>query len=237
MPRIEGVGSSLQKGTPEGMDLKGTPFEALLGGGEAPAGEENPWRNPFMEVYEKTKVGALENLADIQKQMGESFAHRGGYFGGKHAISQGKVAAETGTALDQLLAETELGASERQYEDWKRAENQKMGLLGLIPTLLGTEGFENIVQMPGQSKGGGLGSLAGGAAGSANDGAVYVREARVKNSSDTLTVHDLQTSFTSEDQSGWDGTITTSGTNVLVRVTGATNNNVDWITTTTVQSI
>ena len=140
--------------------------EGVLGEGEAIASEENPWVNPFMEVYEKTKVGALENLADIQKQMGESFAHHGGYFGGKHAIAQGETAARTGTYLDQLLAETELGASERQYEDWKFAESQKMGLMNLIPTLLGSETFQNIVQMPGQGKGGGLGNIAGGAAGS-----------------------------------------------------------------------
>ena len=142
-----------------------SPVDEVLGVDEAPVSEENPWVNPFMEVYEKTKVGAMENLEEMQKSMAERFAHRGGYFGGKHAVAQGEMAAETGTALDQLLAQTELGASEKQYEDWKRARGETMGLMNLIPTLLGTESFQNIVQ-PGQEKGGGLGSLAGGAAGS-----------------------------------------------------------------------
>lgn len=143
-----------------------SPIDEVLGGGEVTTGEENPWVNPFMEVYEKTKTGAMANLADIQKQMSESFAHRGGYFGGKHAISQANVATKTGTFLDQLLAETELGASERQYEDWKFAEGQKMNLMNLLPLLLGTNTFENLVPMLGQGKGGAAGSAAGGLLGS-----------------------------------------------------------------------
>jgi len=148
------------------------PVDEVLGedGGNG-GGETNPWVNPFMEVYKKTKAGAMTNLADIQKQMGESFAHKGGYFGGKHAIAQGETAARTGTALDQLLAQTELGASERQYQDWQRAENQKMGLMNLIPMLLGTDTFQNIVQMPGQGAGSLIGSLLGIGAGSFAGGA------------------------------------------------------------------
>jgi len=140
--------------------------EVLADDGGNGGGETNPWVNPFMEVYEATKTGALKNLGDIQKQMSEGFAHRGGYFGGKHAIAQADVASKTGTFLDKLLAETSLGASERQYEDWKRGRGEIMGLLNLIPTLLGTESFENIVSQPGQGKGGALGSLAGAGAGS-----------------------------------------------------------------------
>lgn len=140
--------------------------EGVLGEGEVTASEENPWVNPFMEVYEATEAGALRRLDKRQKKMSESFAHRGGYFGGEHAIAQGEMEAETGSYLDKLLAETSLGASERQYEDWKFAESQKMGLMNLIPTLLGSETFQNIVQMPGQGKGGGVGNIAGGVAGS-----------------------------------------------------------------------
>lgn len=143
-----------------------SPIDTVLDDTGGNGGDEaNPWVNPFMEVYETTKAGALQNLEEMQKKMAESFAHRGGYFGGKHAIAQGEMAAETGTALDQLLAQTELGASERQYEDWKFAEGQKMNLMNLIPALLGTGTFENIVQMPGQSAGSMLGSILGMGAG------------------------------------------------------------------------
>jgi len=81
-----------------------------------------------------------------------------------------------------------------------------------------------------------VGKRTGGASGAANDGAVYVRSARIKNNAGTVTINDLQTDFTSEDQD-WDGTITFSGTNVLVRVTGAASNNIDWVATTTVQAV
>ena len=143
-----------------------SPVDEVLGGGEVTATPENPWVNPFMEVYEATEAGALRRLDKRQKAMQESFAHRGGYFGGKHAIAQGEMEAETGAYLDQLLAQTQLGASERQYEDWKFAEGQKMNLMNLIPLLLGTGTFENIVQMPGQGAGSMLGSLLGMGAGS-----------------------------------------------------------------------
>ncbi|MCZ6594468.1 MAG: hypothetical protein O6943_06075 [Bacteroidetes bacterium] len=38
-------------------------------------------------------------------------------------------------------------------------------------------------------------------------------------------------------KAGWDCTFTVSGTNLLVRVTGAVNNNVTWHTTTMVQNV
>ncbi len=152
-------------------NITGPVDEVLSDDGGNGGGEENPWVNPFMEVYEKTKAGALTNLADIQKQMGESFAHRGGYFGGKHAVAQGEVAARTGSYLDQLLAETELGASERQYEDWKRGREETMNLANLIPTLLNSELFQNIVQMPGGGIGEVLGTLLGTGAGAFAGGA------------------------------------------------------------------
>jgi len=134
-----------------------------LGGGEA---ETSPWVNPFMEVYETTKAGAMKNLEDIQKQMGEAFAHKGGYFGGKHAISQAETAAKTGSYLDQLLAETSLGASEREYEDWQRARQEQFMPMNLINMLLGSQTTMPIVQQPSQGKGGAAGSTLGGLAGS-----------------------------------------------------------------------
>lgn len=142
------------------------PIDEVLGGGDNGGGETNPWVNPFMEVYETTKAGAMRNLEEMQKDMAERFAHKGGYFGGKHAIGQGEMAAETGAFLDQLLAQTSLGASERQYQDWQRARGETMNLMNLIPILLGAQTTTPFVQQPSQGKGGALGNIAGFGAGS-----------------------------------------------------------------------
>ena len=142
------------------------PIDTVLGGGETTGGNENPWVNPFMEVYEATEAGALRRLDKRQKEMAEKFAHKGGYFGGEHAIAQGEMEAETGAYLDKLLAETSLGASERQYQDWQRGRGEIMSLLNLIPMLLGTETTMPFIQERGPGAGGILGSLLGAGAGS-----------------------------------------------------------------------
>jgi len=122
-----------------------TPTDAVL----ADTGEyESPWVNPFMEVYETTKTGAMKNLEEMQKDMAERFAHRGGYFGGQHALAQSKLAERTGTALDQLLAKTSLGASEREYQDWLRARQETMSPLNMILNLLGVGGNVPVVTEP-----------------------------------------------------------------------------------------
>jgi hypothetical protein len=68
----------------------------------------------------------------------------------------------------------------------------------------------------------------GGSAGTVGDSASYIRTARVKNIAGTVTIMSLQSDFTSEDQTAFNGTLTVSSTNILVRVTGATNNNITW---------
>lgn len=72
------------------------------------------------------------------------------------------------------------------------------------------------------------GRRTGGIAGTAGDSATYIRTARIKNVSGTASISNLQSDFTSEDQNGWNGTITVTGANILVRVTGAANNNITW---------
>ena len=74
-----------------------------------------------------------------------------------------------------------------------------------------------------------LGKRTGGTAG---DCSVYVREARYKNVAGTVTIHDLQSSYTSEDQIGWAGTLDVNTTNGRVTVKGAANNDVTWTCTT-----
>jgi hypothetical protein len=68
----------------------------------------------------------------------------------------------------------------------------------------------------------------GGTGGAANDSASYIRRVKVKNSGGTVTLGTIQDGLTSEDQAGWDCTWAVSGTSVLLRVTGAANNNVTW---------
>ena len=69
----------------------------------------------------------------------------------------------------------------------------------------------------------------GGGAGSAEDGAGYVVRGTYKNVAGTATlIGSVNADYTAESQAGWDATFTASGGNVLVRVTGAVNNNVSW---------
>lgn len=79
----------------------------------------------------------------------------------------------------------------------------------------------------------------GGTAGTADDGASYVRRGTYTTKSGTVTLMgSVQTMGTdAEDQAGWDATFTISSTNVLVRGTGATDNNVTWTADITVQSV
>lgn len=68
----------------------------------------------------------------------------------------------------------------------------------------------------------------GGASGSAGDSATYVRTLRAKNISGTVTIHDVQTDYTSEDQAAWNVAFSVSTTNVRLSVTGAAANNINW---------
>lgn len=82
-----------------------------------------------------------------------------------------------------------------------------------------------------------VGRRTGGSSGSNGDSAVYERSARFKNVGGTVTINNLQTDFTSEDQNGWNGTLDVSGTSARMRVTGAANNNVTWTVTYEVISL
>lgn len=79
----------------------------------------------------------------------------------------------------------------------------------------------------------------GGASGTANDGASYCRRGTYTTKSGTVTLMgSVQTIGTdAEDQAAWDVTMTISSTNVLVRVTGAANNNVTWMGDIKIQSV
>ncbi len=69
----------------------------------------------------------------------------------------------------------------------------------------------------------------GGSAGANGDSASYRVVGTFKNISGVVTlVGALTNLFTHEDQAWWDCTLSISGANVLLRVTGATNNNITW---------
>lgn len=76
-----------------------------------------------------------------------------------------------------------------------------------------------------------VGRRTGGSAGANGDSAIYQRTARFKNVGGTVTINQLQSDFTSEDQLTWNGTMDVSGTSARLRVTGAANNNITWTAT------
>lgn len=76
-----------------------------------------------------------------------------------------------------------------------------------------------------------VGRRTGGSAGANGDSSIYQRTARFKNVGGTVTINNLQTDFTSEDQLLWNGTMDVSGTSARLRVTGAANNNINWTAT------
>lgn len=78
----------------------------------------------------------------------------------------------------------------------------------------------------------------GGTSGTAEDAASYVVRGTYKTVTGAVTLVGAVTAdYTAEDQAGWDATLTISGTNVLVQVTGAANNNVTWHGTTIVSNL
>ena len=68
----------------------------------------------------------------------------------------------------------------------------------------------------------------GGASGATGDGAGYELTGVAKNIAGTVTIIGQTVTFTGESQAGWDVALAVSGANILVRVTGAAANNVNW---------
>lgn len=77
----------------------------------------------------------------------------------------------------------------------------------------------------------------GGSAGTTGDSASYIRTVCAKNVGGTVTAPKSQADYTFEDQKSWDADIVVTGTNILVKINGATNNNVDWTVTYFVQTL
>jgi hypothetical protein len=73
-----------------------------------------------------------------------------------------------------------------------------------------------------------VGRRTGGSAGSTGDSATYEIIAAYKDVSGTATICGTQDIVYNEDVAGWDGAVSVSGPNILVRVTGAANTNINW---------
>jgi len=73
-----------------------------------------------------------------------------------------------------------------------------------------------------------VGRQHGGTAGTAGDGAAYVREIHARNIADVLSIRKNQTSFTSEDVGAFNLAISNSGANVRAQVQGALDRNIAW---------
>ena len=68
------------------------------------------------------------------------------------------------------------------------------------------------------------------------DGNGYIRTVKAKNVAGVVTIGTIQSSFTSEDILPFNATFAVSGTNILVNVTGAVNDTVDWNVTSKIYS-
>lgn len=68
----------------------------------------------------------------------------------------------------------------------------------------------------------------GGMAGSPGDGATFKRTFRIKSIGSSVTVHDLQSDYTSRDNPHMNVLVSVSSTNVLIKVKGITDNNLKW---------
>lgn len=75
----------------------------LTQGAYAPTGQK------FQEeVYGATKTKAMDLLGEMQKGLAEKFTHRGGFFGGTHAMAQSDLARGVGQDLNEILANLNL---------------------------------------------------------------------------------------------------------------------------------
>lgn len=77
----------------------------------------------------------------------------------------------------------------------------------------------------------------GGTGGTADDGAAYECAATYTTKTSTLTEMAETCWYEHEDQAGWDVDFAPSGSNILVRVTGAVNNNITWHGTVETSSV
>lgn len=81
-----------------------------------------------------------------------------------------------------------------------------------------------------------VGFRTGGSAGAAGDSLVYSFIVKAKNVAGTVTMGSIQAGYSATDQA-WTVAPSVSTTNIIVTVTGATNNNVNWACTTITKGV
>lgn len=74
-----------------------------------------------------------------------------------------------------------------------------------------------------------IGRRTGGSSGSAGDAATFKRSFRVKCIGGVVSIHDIQSDYTSRDNATWNVSFQAVGSNVFLKVKGASNNNIQWI--------
>lgn len=82
-----------------------------------------------------------------------------------------------------------------------------------------------------------MGRRTGGSAGSADDSAAIILTACYKDVSGTATIVGSVDKTSLEDQPAWDANLSVSSGTVLLRVTGATNNNINWVSHTEITRV
>jgi len=68
----------------------------------------------------------------------------------------------------------------------------------------------------------------GAGSGTVGDGLAIIRHVRVKNIAGTVSIHSLQSTFTSKDVNAWTVLVDVLGTEVRVRVQGSASNTINW---------
>lgn len=147
-----------------------------------------------------------------------------GYVAGDTPIvaAAGTIKVKTGTPLT-LLADSTIvtngSASEQTYPSTASTTDATVTTIKVITLQADTTALVTVKI---------VGRRTGGSAGATDDSAVLIRTAACKNVGGTVTAYGLFDDFTFRDQASWEAVIVGSGTNVLVQVNGATNNNVSW---------
>ncbi len=123
------------------MGQGGGPLATITPGqsfyGDVLGGKYGPTGDVFRKgVYDPTKAEAESLLATSQKQMADKFSHRGGYFGGTHAIAQSDLADKSNRGLASLLGNLNL-------EGFNQDLAAKQGAAAALPGMAQTQ--QNIV--------------------------------------------------------------------------------------------
>lgn len=173
-------------------------------------------------------------------------SQRGSFTGGTDTSSSGtftpvtiaRTYNQTGTAgsIDLLVnrTETALGSGDQMHMEMQVGGVRRWSLgTRRVTTTDATVTTLATIPVPASTTLGVTGYVVarrtGGSAGTAEDGAYYRVETVYKNAAGTATAIGTTVTAIGESQAAWDVTVSQSGGNVLIQVTGAVDNNVTWM--------